>query len=103
MFVRTLVFAAAIPLASQSSAAQADLAASAERQLPSLTETYKHLHRNPELSGHEEQTAAFVAGELRKLGYTVTEHVGKYEDGTQALGVVAVMENGTGPRLLMRT
>jgi len=103
MFVRTLVFAAAIPLASQSSAAQADLAASAERQLPSLTETYKHLHRNPELSGHEEQTAAFVAGELRKLGYTVTEHVGKYEDGTQALGVVAVMENGAGPRLLMRT
>jgi len=40
---------------------------------------------------------------LRKLGYTVTEHVGKYEDGTQALGVVAVMENGAGPRLLMRT
>ena len=104
MFVRTLVLAAAaMPIAAQSSAAQADLAATAERQLPSLTETYKHLHRNPELSGHEEQTAAFVAGELRKLGYTVTEHVGKYEDGTQALGVVAVMENGAGPRLLMRT
>jgi len=104
MFVRTLVLAAAaIPIAAQSSAAQADLAATAERQLPSLTETYKHLHRNPELSGHEEQTAAFVAGELRKLGYTVTEHVGKYEDGTQVLGVVAVMENGAGPRLLMRT
>ena len=104
MFVRTLVLAAAaMPVAAQSSAAQAGLAASAERQLPALTETYKHLHRNPELSGHEEQTAAFVAGELRKLGYTVTEHVGKYEDGTQALGVVAVMENGAGPRLLMRT
>jgi hippurate hydrolase len=44
-----------------------------------------------------------VAGELRKLGYTVTEHVGKYEDGTQALGVVAVLENGAGPRLLIRT
>ena len=71
--------------------------------MPALTETYKHLHRNPELSGHEEETAAFVGGELRKLGYTVTEHVGKYEDGTQALGVVAVMENGAGPRLLMRT
>jgi hippurate hydrolase len=104
MFVRTLVLAAAaMPVAAQSSAAQAGLAASAERQLPALTETYKHLHRNPELSGHEEETAAFVGGELRKLGYTVTEHVGKYEDGTQALGVVAVMENGAGPRLLMRT
>jgi hippurate hydrolase len=44
-----------------------------------------------------------VAGELRKLGYTVTEHVGKYEDGTQAEGVVAVLENGKGPRVLLRT
>jgi amidohydrolase len=44
-----------------------------------------------------------VATELKKLGYTVTEHVGKYEDGTQAEGVVAVMENGAGPRLLLRT
>jgi hippurate hydrolase len=107
MFLRTIILSAlaavAMPLAAQSSAAQADLTASVERQLPALTETYKHLHRNPELSRHEEQTAAFVAGELRKMGYTVTEHVGKYADGAQAFGVVAVMENGTGPRLLMRT
>ena len=92
-----------LPLASQTPAVPSDLAASVERQLPALTETYKHLHRTPELSRHEEQTSAFVAGELRKLGYTVTEHVGKYEDGTQALGVVAVLENGAGPRLLIRT
>jgi hippurate hydrolase len=90
--------AAAMPLAGQS-----DLAASVERQLPVLTETYKHLHRTPELSRHEEQTSAFVAGELRKLGYTVTEHVGKYEDGAQGLGVVAILENGAGPRLMIRT
>ncbi|MFY9852332.1 MAG: amidohydrolase [Terracidiphilus sp.] len=102
-FVLAAMAAAAMPIAAQTSAAEANLAASAERQLPALTETYKHLHRNPELSGHEEQTATFVAGELRKLGYTVTEHVGKYDDGTQALGVVAVMENGAGPRLMMRT
>jgi len=93
----------ALPLASQTPAVPSDLAASVERQLPALTETYKHLHRSPELSRHEEQTSAFVAGELRKLGYTVTEHVGKYEDGTQAFGVVAVLENGAGPRLLIRT
>jgi hippurate hydrolase len=110
MFLRALVLAAAavvaaaaMPLAAQAPAAQAELAASVERQLPALTETYKHLHRNPELSRHEEQTSAFVASELRKLGYTVTEHVGKYEDGSQALGVVAVLENGPGPRLLIRT
>ena len=67
------------------------LAESSERQLPALTETYKHLHRNPELSHHEEQTSAYLAAELRKLGYTVTEHVGKYPDGSQAFGVVAVL------------
>jgi hippurate hydrolase len=92
-----------MPLAAQSPAAQTDLSASVERQLPALTETYKHLHRTPELSRHEEQTAAFVAAELRKLGYTVTEHVGKYADGEQAFGVVAVLENGAGPRLLIRS
>jgi len=95
--------AAALPLASQTPSSPADLAQSAARQLPALTEIYKHLHENPELSKQEVQTAAYVAAELRKLDYTVTEHVGKYEDGTQAEGVVAVMENGAGPRLLLRT
>ena len=94
--------AAALPLAAQSPATPSDLSNSVDRQLPALTETYKHLHRNPELSRHEEQTSAFIAGELRKLGYTVTDHVGKYEDGTQAFGVVAILENGAGPRVLIR-
>jgi hippurate hydrolase len=94
---------AAQPAFSQSPAPPADLAASVEKQLPALTETYRHLHRNPELSQHEEQTAAFVADELRKLGYTVVEHVGKYADGSRADGVVATLENGLGPRLLLRT
>ena len=79
------------------------LSTSVANQLPALTETYKHLHRNPELSHHEEKTSAYLATELRKAGYTVTEHVGKYEDGSQAYGVVAVMENGAGPRLLLRS
>ena len=90
----------ALPLVAQSSA---NLATSAAQQLPSLTETYKHLHSNPELSGHEVQTAAYIAAALRKLGYTVTNHVGKYQDGSQAEGVVALLENGPGPRLLLRT
>ena len=58
-----------------------NLAGSVQAQLPSLTETYKQLHRNPELSHHEEKTSAFLAAELRKAGYTVTEHMGKYQDG----------------------
>jgi hippurate hydrolase len=79
------------------------LASSVQAQLPALTETYKHFHRNPELSHHEEKTSAFLAAELRKAGYTVTERVGKYQDGSQAYGIVAVMENGKGPRLLIRS
>jgi hippurate hydrolase len=92
-----------LPLAAQNLSGAADLAQSAAQQLPALTETYKHLHENPELSKQEVHTAAFIAAELRKLGYTVTEHVGKYEDGSQAEGVVAILENGPGPRLLLRT
>ncbi|HUA92870.1 MAG TPA: amidohydrolase [Terracidiphilus sp.] len=88
-----------------SAAAQStpDLTQSAQSQLSALTEIYKHLHENPELSRHEEKTAALLAAELRKLGYTVTEHVGKYDDGTQGFGVVALLQNGTGPRLMLRT
>jgi hippurate hydrolase len=54
------------------------------------------------LSHHEEQTAALVAGELRKAGYTVTERIGKYPDGSQAYGVVGILKNGPGPTLLIR-
>lgn len=81
----------------------ADLSARVHEQLPGLVETYKHLHETPELSRHEDATAAYFAGRLEKLGYTVTQHVGRYADGTQADGVVALMKNGAGPQLLLRT
>jgi hippurate hydrolase len=74
-----------------------------ERQLPELGATYRQLHQHPELSRHEEKTAAFLAAELRKAGFEVTEHVGRYEDGSQATGIVAVMKNGPGPVVLIRT
>ncbi len=57
---------------------------------------YLDLHQNPELSSHETQTATKLAGKLRNLGYDVTEHVG----GT---GVVAVLKNGNGPTVMLRT
>lgn len=95
-----LVALAAIAASAQSPGPIADSVAA---QLPSLTDTYKHLHRSPELSHHEEKTSAYLAAELRNSGYTVTERVGKYQDGTQAYGIVAILENGSGPRLLIRT
>jgi metal-dependent amidase/aminoacylase/carboxypeptidase family protein len=71
-------------------------------QLSGLVEIYKDLHAHPELSHQESRTSALLATELRKAGYAVTEHIGKYSDGTNAYGVVAVLEDGPGPRLLIR-
>jgi hippurate hydrolase len=84
----------------------ASLAASANAQTPTSKEVenvypeahalYRDLHEHPELSGHETQTAANLAGRLRSFGYEVTEHVG----GT---GIVALLKNGTGPTVMLRT
>src|SRR3981081_2534788 len=67
-----------------------------EAVYPQAHALYLDLHQNPELSSHETQTAARVASRLRSLGYDVTEHVG----GT---GVVALLKNGTGPTVMLRT
>ena len=61
----------------------------------SLMALYRELHAAPELSMQEVKTAARLAPELKKLGFTVTEKVG----GT---GVVGVLRNGPGKTLLMR-
>ncbi len=63
---------------------------------PAAHELYLDLHQNPELSSHETQTAAKLAARLRNLGYEVTEGVG----GT---GVVAILKNGAGPTVMLRT
>jgi len=82
------VLALLLPFAAQ--AQLPALADSVHQQVPSLTETYKHLHRTPELSRHEEQTSAFLAAELRKLGYTVTAHVGQPSEEATA-GAAAML------------
>lgn len=75
-----------------------------DRDIGQLVNTYKMLHAAPELSHHEEKTAAFLASQLRALGYTVTERVGKYaQPEWTSYGVVAVMKNGAGPTVLVRT
>ena len=102
--MRTTGFVVLLSFAALSFAAGgAELQPLVDRQLPSLLAIYKDLHAHPELSHHEEHTSAFLAGELRKAGYTVTEHVGRYADGTAAFGVVAVLRNGAGPVVLVRT
>lgn len=76
--------------------AQAPLSKEVDAVYPGAHALYVDLHENPELSSHETQTAAKLATRWRDLGYEVTEHVG----GT---GVVAVMKNGDGPTVMLRT
>ena len=64
--------------------------------LPGLIELRRHLHRHPELSGHEQRTATLVAGELRRLGWEVREAVGR-------TGVVAELGPADGPLVALRT
>ena len=85
-------------------AMQLSLDAMIERDLASLLSTYKALHAAPELSHREEKTSAFVAGELRKLGFTVTEGIGKFQNSQwTGFGVVGVLKNGPGPTVLVRS
>lgn len=56
---------------------------------------YRDLHRHPELSHHEVRTAGVIAERLGDDGYRVHDKIG----GT---GVVGVLENGSGPTVLLR-
>jgi len=80
---------------SQSVTGDDGLRAAVMEDLPDLFELYKDLHANPELSFQEFETAAKLAERARALGFEVTEGVGK-------TGVVAVMENGEGPTVMIR-
>jgi hippurate hydrolase len=79
-----------------SGCAQTSTSKEVEAVYPDAHALYLDLHQNPELSTHEIQTAAKLAGRLRSLGYDVTEHVG----GT---GIVAILKNGAGPTVMLRT
>jgi len=67
-----------------------------DAEYPSLEKLYVHFHAHPELSFREAQTAAKLAGELKRLGVEVVTEIGGH-------GVVGVLRNGTGPTVLVRT
>ena len=99
-----LFFLLILATATTNITAQQSLDALIDRDIASLVTTYKALHAAPELSHYEEKTATFFAAQLRAMGYTVTEHVGKYERPEwTGYGVVAVLKNGAGPTVLLRT
>ena len=88
--VLPVVLIAAIACAQSSSPKEIDSV------YPDAHSLYLDLHEHPELSGHETETAAKLAGKLKAAGYEVTEQIG----GT---GVVAVLKNGNGPTIMLRT
>jgi hippurate hydrolase len=63
---------------------------------PGIEALYIDIHSNPELAFQEKQTAAKLAARVKELGYEVTTGVG----GT---GVVALLKNGAGPVVMLRT
>ncbi len=97
--IGSLLALLALPAFAQNAALSNDVA----KQLDPLVRVYKEIHAAPELSHHEERTSQLVANELRSLGYTVTDHFGKYPNQKwQGYGVVAVYKNGPGPAVLVR-
>src|SRR6266566_3205299 len=103
MTARSLIFLPSILLPALA-LAQERPKSIADAELPSLLAIYKDVHAHPELSMHEERSAAIVAKELKAAGCEVTERVGKYEKpGATCFGVVGVMKNGAGPTVLVRT
>jgi amidohydrolase len=98
MKLASLLLLLAVPLAAQT------LDQRVQAALPSLVETYQALHAAPELSMQEAKTSQFLATRLRELGYEVTYPFGTYEDpAATCYGVVAVMRNGNGPTVLVRS
>ena len=80
----------------QAATADATLAPRVDAMYPQLESIYQDLHSHPELGFHENRTAALLAAQMRTLGFEVTEHVGR-------TGVVALLRNGPGPTVLVRT
>ncbi|MFH1965177.1 MAG: amidohydrolase [Acidobacteriota bacterium] len=75
-----------------------------DRHMENWLEIYEHLHANPELSYQEKESSSFLAEQMRDAGFEVTERFGDYGvEGLTAYGVVAILKNGKGPVVLIRT
>jgi len=90
-----MLFLAAAAHAQRPGSLREEVRSRVNAEYPTLFELYKHFHSNPELSFHEEKTAARLAEELRRSGYEVATGVGGH-------GIVTVLKNGSGPTVLVR-
>ena len=90
------LWAAAVAAVQVPVAAQRNATSDVDAIYPDIEALYKDLHRNPELAFQETQTTAKLAARLKTLGFEVTTGVGK-------TGIVAIMKNGAGPTVMLRT
>jgi hippurate hydrolase len=71
-------------------------AAEVDAIYPDIEALYIDLHQHPELAFQEVETAGKLAARVKALGYEVTTGVGR-------TGIVAIMKNGPGPVVMLRT
>ncbi len=64
--------------------------------MESLSNVYKYLHQNPELSLQEKKTSNYLIKELIELGYQIIRDSNSY-------GFIAIIKNGQGKCLMYRT
>jgi amidohydrolase len=93
-FLPLLLFAASSVFAQNE--LRESIRAKAEQLYPDLEPVYKDFHLHPELSGKEQRTSERLAEQLEKVGLQVTRSVGGF-------GVVALLKNGQGPTVLVRS
>lgn len=93
---RWIAFAVCAAAILPAAGAQPRIAELASAEVSSLVQLYTHLHQHPELSFHEKETAAKLISELKPLGFDITPNVGGH-------GFVAVMKNGAGRTIMVRT
>ncbi|MEM9827451.1 MAG: amidohydrolase [Planctomycetota bacterium] len=82
------------PESSQSIVAR-DVSTWLDTSIDKWVDFYRELHRHPELSGVEVETASRIATRWRDIGFAVTPKVGE-------TGVVGILENGDGPTIMLR-
>jgi hippurate hydrolase len=67
-----------------------------DKHVGEVVEVYHWFHQHPELSFEEKETGERLASELKAVGAEVTTEFGGH-------GVVAILSNGPGPRIMLRT
>ncbi|MGZ5201698.1 MAG: amidohydrolase [Telluria sp.] len=95
--LKQLVLAmAALTGAAQAANLPPPFAAQLNANYPQVESLYQDLHRHPELGFNEHETAKKLAERVKALGFDVTT-------GIAGTGLVAILKNGPGPIVMLRT